>query len=142
MVPVPEEHLSEVQSGLMRLSLGMAGWTAETIGVLLDGLRHLDPRIAPLVREVAIASADHDRVSYRDAARTLDVEVGDVLQLVTDLNDWCRRSGVPALLITDTFTVVGDDGAPHPIPVLVTVVPVARKLVERWPPTAVAVTNP
>lgn len=141
MVPVPEEHLVEVQAGLMRLSLGMAGWDDESIVALLGGLPHLDPLVGVLLREVAVASADHGRVSYRDAARVLDVQVGDVLQFVTDLNDWCRRNGVPAVLITDTLSVE-TEGDPASIPVLVTVPPVARKLLALWPPSAAGVTSP
>ncbi|MEZ5178288.1 MAG: hypothetical protein R2746_08385 [Acidimicrobiales bacterium] len=142
MVPVPEEHLAEVQAGLMRLSLGMAGWDDDSIATVLDGLEELGPNAALLVREVARASADHDRVPYRDAAALLDVSVGDVLQLVTELNDWCRRHGVPALLITDTLSLEADGGDPASVPVLVTVAPVARRLLERWPPRPAPITNP
>ncbi len=141
-MPVPEEHVDEVRAGLMRLSLGMAGWDDDSLAALLGGLEELDPRAAVLVEEVARASADHDRVSYRDAARLLDAEVGDVLQLVTELNDWCRRNGVPALLITDTSSATAEGGAPVAIPVLVVVPPVARRLLDRWPPKAAPVTSP
>lgn len=142
MVPVPEQHLAEFRSGLMRLTLGMAGWDETSVGAFVAGLEAAGEPTRLLVKMVAEAAADHDRVPYTDAAKALDVELGDVLLLVTEINDRCRRAEVPLLLITDTSSTVRADGTPSAVPVLAIVAPVAKKLLDLWPPTNRSVTNP
>jgi hypothetical protein len=136
MVPVPEEHLAEFQGDLMRLALGMSGWDDAAVRTLLDSLADHGDQTLFLLRIVAEAGADHRRVTYASAATAIEVTVGDVLQLVIEINDHCEREGLPHLVITTSAATAGADGAPGSTPVLMIVPPVARKVLSLWPSTA------
>lgn len=125
LVPVPEEHVAEVTLGLMRLVLGMSGWQD---GALVEMVAGLDGPSRALVREVAAVSAEHDRLPYHDAARALGVDVGTVLELVTTINDSCRRDGVPLPLVTDTMVQTTGEGEERAVPVLVIAPAVAKAM--------------
>lgn len=126
MVPVPVEHLPEFTQTLLRISLGMAGWEA---GSVTEFIASLEPRARTLVDEVAAVSADHGRLSFRQAAHALGTDVAEVLDLVTDLNERCRRASLPYLLITESQVDPGDETS-KATPVLVIVQPVALLVLE------------
>lgn len=126
MVPVPAEHVAEFNQTMLRITLGMAGWEA---GSVADFVATLEPRARTLVDEVAAVSADHGRLSYRQAARALGTDVGDVLDLVTDLNERCRRASLPYLLITESQVDPTVEGS-RATPVLVIVRPVAMLILD------------
>jgi len=136
MVPVPEEHLAEFQAALISMAMGMAGWDEAAVGVFLDALPGLGEPSQLVVRVVAETSAEHQRVTYASVAKVLGVEVGDVLQLVTEINDRCRRSDLPLLLVTDSIATVGADGSPGATPVLTMAAAVATKVLNLWPAAA------
>lgn len=125
MVPCPEEHVPELKAGLMRLAFGNAGWNDERIGHFADDLA---PEERELVRLVAQRTADHDHLTYREAAAHLGIDVGDVLDIVTDINDRCREANRPLPLVTDTAAVQGPDGQARPSPVLVVMPAIAARL--------------
>lgn len=125
MVPVPEEHVAEFNLGVMRLTLGLTGWEDRQLVAFVAGL---EPAGRALVREVATVSAEQDRLPYEDAARSLGIDVGAVLDLVTDINDRCRRAGLPLPLVTDTL-VTTTEREERAKPVLAIVPIVAKAIV-------------
>lgn len=125
LVPCPEEYVTELTAGLMRLAMGASGWDDGSIASFVSGL---DEPEKQLVQAVATAAVNEDRVRYRSVATLLGVDVGAILDLVTDVNDRCRRQGFPMPLITDTRLIPGDEGVQVPTPVLAIVRPVAERI--------------
>lgn len=117
MVPCPEEHFDEFNNGLLRLTMGSAGWDEVALASLMDSLEPLEQK---LVRRVAQASTSHDRLPYREVAEFLGVDVGSLFELVTDINDRCRRASQPVILWTDTMVPsgVGEDTKASPVLVI------------------------
>jgi hypothetical protein len=127
MVPCPEEHIEELRVELLRLTLGLGGWSNETAEALLDSLEGDDER---LVLAVARAAAEYDRLPYEAAAAHLNTDVGSVLQRMTQINVRCARAGWPMPLLTDTD--FGDPQGPgEPRAVLTMIRLVALKLLRR-----------
>ncbi len=126
MIPCPEEHVAELRLILMRMSMGMGNWSADSAAPFVQDLTADQ---AALIRLVAQRSLELDRVPYRSAAQVLDIDTSDVLDMVTDINDRCVRVGLSALVITDTAREK-HDGVERAVPVLVIVKPVAQLLLE------------
>lgn len=125
MVPCPEEHVPEFTIAMMRLTMGMAGWDAGAVETFVGGLQG---RPRELVLLLAGAAAEHERVPYREVARLLDMDPADVLDLVTEVNEGCRRASFPMPLMTDTHVAPSPSGEPQAVPVLTLVPIVARKI--------------
>lgn len=141
MVPVPEEHLAEFQAALISMAMGMAGWDEAAVLTFLDALPDLGESAQLVVRVTAEVAAEGRRATYASVARVLDVDAGDVLQLVTEINDCCERSNLPLLLLTAGTATVEPDGSPGATPVLVMAAAVATKILNLWP-TGATPTDP
>ncbi len=128
LVPCPAEHVEELRIGMVRLAMGMSGWTRSTAEAFLASLEG-DDRL--LVLAVAKAAAEYDRISYEAVARFLGTDVGSVLTRVTTINARCQAQGWPMPLMTDAIAVGGADGRIEASAVLTMVRPVALSLMGR-----------
>lgn len=116
MVPCPEELLGEVRLGLLRFALGIS---EEQMADFADHVANLEGPARQLLVVVATPSVDDQRVSYRDVAQQLDLQVGEVLELVSEVNAAMERAQLPGPLITETQTRTDAEGGETAMPVLV-----------------------
>lgn len=124
MIPCPEEHVPELTLIIMRMSMGMGIWAGDAVPPFVASLAADGRR---LVDEVARRAVGTERLPYSAAATILGVTVGEVLDLVTDVNDQCIRAGLTPLLITDTARQERGDTT-IALPVLAMVRPVAERI--------------
>lgn len=125
LVPVPEEHILEFRQAMLRIGLGQAGWDQDEVVRVVP---LLDASAMAVVEHVAQSSLENVAVAYRHVSAELGIDVGDLLDVVTNTNDLFRREGLPLPLITDTRSQVGDDGEIVTTPTLV-IVPAAAAMI-------------
>jgi hypothetical protein len=127
MVPCPEEFADEVRLGLLRLTLGIS--EDQMVG-FTDHVASLEGPELDLLVAVATTSVEDQRVPFRDVAQQLEIEVGDVLELATEVNAACLRADLPGPLITETQTRTDADGEETARPVLVMLPFLARAVLD------------
>lgn len=127
MVPVPEEHFLEFRQAMLRIGLGQVGWDADEVRRVVP---MLDARSVDVLVPVARSSLEHVALPYRHVAAEVGIGVGEVLDIVTEVNDTFRRESLPLPLITDTRTQHEADGSVSATPTLVMVAAAAAMVLE------------
>lgn len=123
MVPCPAEHEAQLRQAVMHMSMGATGWTE---AIMRRHLASVPPEQRALIEAVARVAVDYGRLGYRDASNRLGIDVGEVLDLVTQVNRGCQLASVPMMLITDIDVKADADGGEEARPVLGMVRPVAQ----------------
>ncbi len=141
MVPVPEEHLAEFQAALISMAMGMAGWDEAAVLTFLDALPDLGESAQLVVRVVAEASAEHQRVHLRVGGQGPRRRCGRGAAAGHRDQRPLPRSDLPLLLLTAGTATVEPDGSPGATPVLVMAAAVATKILNLWP-TGATPTDP
>lgn len=127
MVPVPEEHVPEFRQAMLRLTLGQLGWDAEQVGRVVP---MLDDRSLAVLVQVARSSLENVALPYRHIAVEVGIDVGEVLDIVTEVNDVFRRASLPLPLITDTRSQQEADGSVSTTPTLAMVAAAAAMVLD------------
>ena len=117
MVPVPEEHVEEVMSFMLRAMsrANLEPWDEEGVTTLFE---ELDEFGRSLLAFVGRSAANERDLSETDAAKLLQLSSRETIAIVREINDLCRDAGRPSLVLRRTFAEVQPNGRTVDVPVL------------------------
>lgn len=117
MVPVPEEHVEEVMTFMLRVKsrANLEPWDEESVKSIFD---ELDEFGRSLLAFVGRSASNQRDLSEADAAKLLQLSSRETIAIVREINDLCRDAGRPSLILRRTFAEVQPNGRTVDVPVL------------------------